>query len=1087
MAKTKNKTTKPSGLTITRATNTYTCKWKIGGDNYGAGQKLEYSKNGGKWTAATVSKTATSYTVTDANLKSLKFRVMGCKKKYKKNNKTITPKWSDWATSTAWEAALPKKPKVEYQSIATNAGLFKWSVETAKDDKYIFDNVVVQKQLRRDNVNNPTTGTWTAVTGSAASGSVTITEEPNELAAGAFIRWVRVKSQGNKGDSAWAYASHAYGASAAANLVSASAVKLSNSTSRITATWSVQQEKKRPIDVVTVQYAIAVPTAVSMSAPSSGWQDAIELKDGAKYDKIVVNVDDAIGDDECMWVRIKTEHDGLASYSNAKLAQTGKLKAPLIDATPNFSTGAVSISITEKTSCTVAKTAIFYRSANDPKNDQIIGVLANGTTTGSYTVPDLVGKTKSCFGAYAFVGSNSGLKISANMTSAKAIDSDIAAVAPANVTVSDSPRDATVRIGWEWTWTDALYAEISWADHEDAWESTDEPNTYKVEDRNAVNWVVAGIESGKRWYFRVRLIGQQDGDELIGPWSNIVSYDMGTVPDKPVLTLNKTVINEGDTITARWAYAVSKDTEQTFAEIAAVTHETMTLVAEDSESEGEVVTRYWPIASVTEGQSVDITYDWPSLYAYEPDHTFDLVVRITTTGDTQSVWSDPVPLAVVQPVQIVITATNLKTPNSAKTRDDTETVVYVEGEFDHFSTSREEHQYNWGGIGALTAEQYDDLFTNDGKETVTTEISGNTTTVTKVTHSLVSISPEDYQPAIIAMPFSVTITGAGTSGTTMLTIVRADDFHVDRPDEKDYDGYEGETIFTISQIGESAITVNTDDLIGSLDYGAQYKLIATVIDEYGQTASKEMPFTVIWHHLSFVPSATIETDKYQRISKITPIASTYVGEYQEGDVADIYRITADQPELVYKGATFGTTYVDPYPGFGEMCGHRIVTRTKNGDCATASGFAWFDTDLDDGDFLDEQQMIIDVDGAQIELPYNISLRNKWTKDFKRTSYLGGSVRGDWNPAVTRDLSAETVIVRGDEVDKQLAMRDLAGYAGVAHIRTPDGSSLTCDIQIDESMSYDTKKVSYTLTIKAVDPGDPVGVTLAEWEAMHELE
>lgn len=1073
MAKSKNKTTKPSGLTITRSTNTYTCKWKICGDNYGGGQKLEYSKNGGKWTAGTVSTTATSFTVTDASLKSLKFRVRGCKKKYKKNGKTITPKWSDWAESTAWTATKPDKPTVEYEAVAANSGLFKWNVATSKDGKNIFDNVVIQKQLRRDNVNNPTTGTWTAVTGSAASGSVILTEEPEALAAGAFIRWVRVKSQGNAGDSAWAYASHAYGSAATANLISAKAEK-NGSTSRITAQWSVGQSRKQPIDTVTVQYAIDKPTDAALSAPSSGWSDAIELKDASGKDKIVVNVSDAISTDECMWVRIMTEHDGIGSYSNAKVAQVGSLAAPLIDATPNFTSGAVSISITEQTACTVANTAIFYRSEDDPKNDQIIGILPHGTTSGSYNVSDIVGRTKSCFGAFAFVGTYSGLKIKSNkMSSPKAIDSDIAAVAPANVTISEGTADDNVRIAWEWTWTDALYAELAWADHEDAWESTDEPNTYKVVDRNAVNWVIAGLESGKRWFFRVRLIGEQDGDELVGPWSSIVSYDLSSVPDKPVLTLNKTVINEGDTVTARWAYAVTTGTEQSFAEIAIVTEVTENNTA---------TTVYTPIASTDVDQSVDINYD-----GWTTGQTYNLAVRITTTADTQSVWSDPVPLAVVQPVEIVITATNLKTPNSARTRDDTETVVYVDGEFDHFSTSREETQYNWGGIGALTAEAYDDLFTNDGKETVTTEISDNTTTVTKVTHSLVSISPEDYQPAIIAMPFSVTITGAGTSGTTMLTIVRTDDFHVDRPDEKDYDGYEGETIFTTSQIGESAITVNTDDLIGSLDYGAQYKLIATVIDEYGQTASKEMPFTVIWHHLSFVPSATIETDKYQRISKITPIASTYVGEYQEGDVADIYRITADQPELVYKGATFGTTYVDPYPGFGEMCGHRIVTRTKNGDCATASGFAWFDTDLDDGDFLEEQQMIIDVDGDQIELPYNITLKNKWVKDFKRTTYLGGSVRGDWNPAVTRDLTAETVVIRGDELDKQLAMRDLAGYAGVAHIRTPDGSSLTCDIQIDESQAYDTKKISYTLTVLAIDPGDPVGMTLAEWEAMNAEE
>lgn len=1082
MAKVKHQSAKPSGLTITRNGNVYKCAWKQGGENYKAGQKLEYSKNGGKWTAASIGVTAVSYSLTDASLKSLKFRVMGCKGKYKKNGKTITPKWSEWATSTEWAATVPKKPTLTYSSVSTNSGLFKWDVKTAKDDKAIFDNVIIQKQLRRDNVNNPTTGTWTAVSGSAASGSFTLKEEPNELAAGPFIRWVRIKSRGNAGDSAWTYAYHAYGAPAAANLISAKADTVNNHTSRITATWSAAQSKKQPIDKVTIQYAIEKPTDWSMSAPSSGWQDAIELTDGANNDKIVVNVSDAIGLDECMWVRIMTEHDEIPAYSKALLAQKGALTKPTINASPNFSTGQVTITITEETACTVANTAIFYRASNDAKNDRIIGVMPRGTTSATYTVRDLIGKSSSCFGAYAFVGLYSGLKISANMTSAKAIDNDIAAVAPRNVTVSDSPRDDTVRIGWEWTWTDALSAELSWADHEDAWTATDEPNTYKVEDRNAVNWVIAGIESGKRWFFRVRLIGEQDGDELIGPWSDVVTYDMGTVPDKPVLTLNKSVINVGDTFTARWAYAVGKNTEQAFAEIDYVITEWEYPAVEDSPAQETLVTRYVPLARVTDGQSVDITHRWDRT-GFPLGETYDIVVRIATTDNTQSEWSDPVPLTVAEPVEIVISASNIAAPRSYMVNWDENVSTYVDGEqTDSEGRGRNEIRYPSSG---LTPELYDELYTNDDSETVTIQTRENTTVITTTRQYISNIAPEDYMPTLTAMPFSITITGAGAAGTTILAIVRAEDYHVDRPDETEYDGFEGETIYSTSQIGEDAITVNVDDLVGSLDNGARYKIIATVIDEYGQTASREMPFVVNWSHPAGIPSATVVTDKYQRISKITPKAPATV---VIGDTCDIYRLTADQPELIVKGASFGTTYVDPYPAFGEMCGHRIVTRSVNGDYATSDGhLAWYDTDLDDGDLLEEQQMIIDVDGVQIELPYNITLQNKWTKDFKRTSYLGGSVRGDWNPAVTRDLTAETVIVRGDEVDKQLAMRDLAGYAGVAHIRTPDGSSLTCDIQIDESQSYDTKKVSYTLTIMAIDPGEPVGVTLEEWEAMHELE
>jgi len=123
-------------------------------------------------------------------------------------------------------------------------------------------------------------------------------------------------------------------------------------------------------------------------------------------------------------------------------------------------------------------------------------------------------------------------------------------------------------------------------------------------------------------------------------------------------------------------------------------------------------------------------------------------------------------------------------------------------------------------------------------------------------------------------------------------------------------------------------------------------------------------------------------------------------------------------------------------------------------------------------------------GDQISLPYNIELSNRWNKDFERTAYLGGSVQGDWNPAITRDMSANTVVLRGRDLDKQLSMRDLAGFAGVAHIRTPDGSSLTADIQVNETYSYQNKRVTYTLAIKAIDPQGQDGMTLTQCEEMH---
>lgn len=960
------KTKKPTGLSIARSGNVYALKWKIGGSDYANGQQLAYRLNNGAWTAVSVGVTAVSAALTLSNVRTLVFRARGNqKKKIKKSN----PGWSDWATSGAWTATIPKVPELTYENQTVNSGKFSWKAETNNTNTEVFTEVQAQTCTLTRN-GEPMESEWGAVMSKTAEDSQTVTEETEVLAETNLVRWYRVRSAGPAGVSEWATVSHAYGTPTQVVLDSASAVTM-GSVSRITAAWRASYDELSPIDLITLQYVIASPTDAAFTPPASGWTDAVEVTPNGGNDKVVVNVSAVIGTDECMWVRVLCNHDTNPSYSNELLAQVGTLAAPTISATPNTTTGAVSVTITTATSCTAACTAIFCRLEDDPSNDRIIGVMPYGTTTATYTVPEIVGDNYTCFGAFAFVGTYTGTTINAGMRSASAIDSNLLIVAPAVVTLADGPSDGTVRIGWEWTWDDATQAELAWADHEEAWESTDEPNKYKVTDALATSWVIAGLDTGV-WYFRVRLINASSDNEIVGPWSETYTYNLSSVPDKPALTLSKSVINANDSITVRWAYSSADGSPQAYAEIRL--------------EDGTI------IAHTETGQSLEITHDWVT------GQTYSLSIRTTSESGIQSDWSEPATLYIAEPLTITLT----------------------------------------------------DSLTNG---------------------------------VLTAMPLTATVTGAGSTGVTALSIVRAEDYHIYRPDENDYDGYAGETIATVSQIGEAAITITTDNLTGSLDDGAQYTLIATIRDDFGQSATVSESFTVDWTHKADVPGVTVVMDKYMRYAKITPIAPE---GYATGDTCDIYRITADKPELVYKGATFGTTYVDPYPGFGQACGHRLVTVTPNGDYASATGLAWYDADSEDGDILEEQQMIVTVDGQQIELPYNLSLSNRWTKDFKRTSYLGGSVQGDWNPAVTRDLTANTVLVRGDDLDRQLAMRDLAGYAGIAHVRTPDGSSLTADVQIEEQQSYDDRKVSYTMTIAAIDPQEPAGMTLDEWYELHPI-
>ena len=306
---------------------------------------------------------------------------------------------------------------------------------------------------------------------------------------------------------------------------------------------------------------------------------------------------------------------------------------------------------------------------------------------------------------------------------------------------------------------------------------------------------------------------------------------------------------------------------------------------------------------------------------------------------------------------------------------------------------------------------------------------------------------------------------------------------MDRPDESDFDGFAGETVALFSQTGEGSITLEREDLIGTLDDGASYRLVATVKDSLGQSNTESIDFEVHWAHQAVKPLGTAVIS--DTVALITPQAPQ---GFMDGDSCDIYRLSADRPELIVSGGIFGVTYVDPYPAIGEFGGHRIVYRTADGDYITAENeIAWLDITAEDGDCLDLVSSLIDFDGEQIEFRYDVTHSNAWEKDFKETRYLGGSVAGDWNKAIgrTATMKGSAVTIRDQATMKQF--RRLAVYPGICHIRTVDGSSFACDIQVTEDRNYDqnTIRADYNLSVTRVDPEELDGLTLAEWTGEEE--
>lgn len=1046
MAK-KEVTKAPTGLSIVRSENSFTASWKIGDKDYGDGQYFQYAidttgkvnwlptKNTGIGTTTT-SRVITTinksnyYPNTDSGgnnkpfLYNIYFRVAGNRKKYTtrsgRKKKKHNPSSSAW-TSKGFVVNPPKKPTLAsaLDGELTNVCTFSWNAPYESNDSYIFTDVQWQTILVK-NSSEADGGKldWSNAEGGTggAEGSKTITEDTSILYknGNSYTRWFRVRSRGPRGvytadgSNGWVYEKHVYALSHQADVTGTSASETEEGGFQCTVDWAAGQSGgQNPIDKTIAQYTITTPDGGLTCPSGASWKDANISRDTGAGDAAVFGIDDQLGKDQCLFIRVNTQHDSNITYGKPQLSYVGFLKDPsgLSVSTDNVTHKAT---ITATNNSAVEDSILIVRyvpSSGDPID---VGVIPHGSTSVTVQCPNWDDQGAIAFDVYAIVGTAvkqtradgvDSYSVTVGMRSQNTVsDGGAVPVAPKNVSVSRvEGKSDTVRVDWDWPWSEAGSAEISWSDHDDAWESTDGPESFLISNLHASHWNISGLETGKTWYVRVRLIAgnmaTSDG-VTYGPWSDVSqgTIDLSSAPNKPVLILSNSVIPEDGSTIASWVYTTTDNTAQAYAEVAIVENG-----------------KYIPIAHSLTAQHVTIPAQSENYILYT-GNIYNLVCRVKSASGKLSEWSDIVSLTVAKPITCEIVQTSLVS----------------------------QHIESMRGVDTLTK-----------------------------------------------MPLSVKVTGAGDGGITTIVVERAEDYLMVRPDETNFNGNKGEMVLQTSPplVGINQVSFSTDDLIGPMDDGAVYNIVATVQDGLGQKDSVTLPFEVHWEHQAEEPSAEIVIDEENLIAYIKPIAPANA---DPEDVADIYRLSADKPELIVEGAIFGETYVDPYPALGDMGGHRIVTRTKNGDYITEGNqIAMIDSPelgvnpIENEDLLN----VIDFEGRQIRFYWETDYSNTWAKDFQETTYLGGSIEGDWNPAVSRSgtLSSKAITVLDQEMLKDV--RRLADYPGICHVRTADGSSYAADVQVSEDYTDDEKGMvaNYSLSITKVGSQGFDGMTKEQWD------
>lgn len=1042
----KKKLAAPSGVAIARNGNNYTVTWKKG-TNYSA-QNMCYTKNlnwkgrtnvkgvGAGTTSKVISLNKSDfYPKTDFKLTTLTAYIQG------KSGK----RFSAWSKKELI-FSVPPKPDLnanhtdEFENRTTFAWSINWDNTGTKDKNTtgaVFTNYQWWTSLLKDSELESDQVTEWQETGTTTDESDVSDKAIDETELFkdnySYTRYFKIVARGPAGDSKPSYAKHVYAFPNPARNVKATVVPLENGAGhRVSVSWTLDSSKSRPVDSLSVEYAIAVPVSsyvdengvrkTKLTVPDiSSWTSVATLQDttdkNGDVDGTAFVIDGSIPFDSCIFVRVVTKHDKKTTPSEVVFAQGGYglLSAPTnLSATLNGTIATVTVSNTS--SLTASFVGIYYRTDIDP-TPQLVGIWPAGRSSSlSVQLPAAGDANAISLGARTFLANYSPINPATSGVTKYAISDQIMASSgivwdergvpkpPSKIELS-SPRTGVVRVTWDWTWTSANGVELSWASHDDAWESTEEPQTYVLENTRASAWNVSGLEVGT-WYFRVRLF-KVDGDATTyGTYSDIKFIKIASSPPTPVLTLSPTVVKPGDKVTCYWAFTAADGDEQVQADICEAIKD-----ASGNVTYGTILAK----AQNEQYKSIDI----PSSWAAGSTHYMSVRI-ITASGEESNNWSIPKSVKILEPITASIVSTSL-------------------------------------------------------------------TPVTIIDDTSQSISHTEL--ALTSMPLTVKATGAGESGQIAYILERAEDYHLDRPDENEFQGYRGETIALIQksatntddQNPDYSVTIDQLNLIGSLDDGARYNLIAIAQDSNGQAASASTSFIVKWAHQAVMPSAEISVNKDDMIATIKPIRPA--SGFSTGDTCDIYRLSTDKPQLIIANAEFGTTYVDPYPTLGEMGGHRVVYKTANGDYITAENeFAWVDYDSEEGDILDVFATIIDFGDDRVVLPYDLALSSRWTKDFTQTRYLGGSIEGDWNPGVERAGSIRTRVAVKHDSDLIESMRLLADYPGICYVRLPDGSSFAANVNVSEDR--EERKInmlaSFSLEFTKVDSNVFDGVTYEEW-------
>lgn len=566
----------------------------------------------------------------------------------------------------------------------------------------------------------------------------------------------------------------------------------------------------------------------------------------------------------------------------------------------------------------------------------------------------------------------------------------------------DDGKSIVVLLGWNADGQDdSTGTELTWSDDENAWRSTKKPDSYEftwsddpvthegITYHNSATVHISDLDEGTSYYIRARRY-LEDDVTTYSPYSNIATCFTSERPEAIVASCGR-YVPTGASLPIYWTF--SGNGLQTAWQIVASNG---TIIANGEGSIGATQITAERLAAFATNNSITFTVQAStgSGFVVSEEHTVTIVDNPTISLNVTT------PLT-VQPMEFDVTASTL-----------CDLIVIV-------SSTGANGQFP-GGVRRQTAG---DTIHSAVYAPIWTETNDVLTATVELPSGLdfwegcryeIEVTAIDRSTELrsepVTVPFEIAWAHQAPSVYPVVTYALSSDTEADI--DKNYYEYDSET--------------------------QTYTVVMEVEDTDNPSAEG-------WYEMTETPCVTLTpidtTDDTGAHRQAVQIDLTPPTGSASTDVYDIYRLTGDGAYLIGEGFPLTYTAVDEFAPFGtELTLHyRVAIRTADGDFEFA-----------DIEYLAEgNNMRFDWAEGSLELPYNLSIADKYKKDVEVRNHMNGSTDAYWNQNINRSASLNSDLIYLDQQDEITLARHLARYTGPVFVRTPDGSAYEADVQVTD--------------------------------------